>query len=283
MTSAPSCACEDAAEFVDSFARPELILSAERKRGKGHEARGRPGLGAAQPGRRRLCRLARPQRSWRRRCADGRSGPGLSRRSRANVLRTERLEEFLEADAAVMVATIAFGMGVDKPDVRFVIHADPPASIEAYWQEIGRAGRDGEPAEGITLYGAADMAWALRGAPSATSRTPVKQVPGPDPQGPPALHPAGGSPAAPPPCAATSARRASRPAASATSAPAAQRRGRHRGRPEGAIGGAPAGRTLRTRPADRPPAGQDQGRQRPGGPDVDLGHRPGTSRPSGAT
>jgi Helicase conserved C-terminal domain len=77
-------------------------------------------------------------------------------------VRAARLEQFLEAETAVMVATIASGMGVDKPDIRFVIHADPPASIEAYWQEIGRAGRDGVAAEGITLYSASDLAWALR-------------------------------------------------------------------------------------------------------------------------
>jgi ATP-dependent DNA helicase RecQ len=77
-------------------------------------------------------------------------------------VRAARLEQFLEAEAAVMVATIAFGMGVDKPDIRFVIHADPPGSIEAYWQEIGRSGRDGAAAEGITLYSASDLAWTLR-------------------------------------------------------------------------------------------------------------------------
>src|SRR6185436_10421895 len=88
---------------------------------------------------------------------------------------------FLQDDAGVMVATIAFGMGVDKPDVRFVIHADPPASIEAYWQEVGRAGRDGEPADGITLYGPSDMAWAReriarRGLPEAVAAVQLRKV-----------------------------------------------------------------------------------------------------------
>ena len=64
---------------------------------------------------------------------------------------------FQSEDGLIVVATIAFGMGVDKPDIRWVAHADLPKSIEAYYQEIGRSGRDGVPAETLTLFGADDI------------------------------------------------------------------------------------------------------------------------------
>ena len=68
---------------------------------------------------------------------------------------TER--RFQQEDGLIVVATVAFGMGVDKPDIRWVAHADLPKSIEAYYQEIGRAGRDGAPAETLTLFGPDDI------------------------------------------------------------------------------------------------------------------------------
>ena len=72
--------------------------------------------------------------------------------------RDRRQDRFMREEGLVMAATVAFGMGVDKPDVRFVAHLDPPKSLEAYHQETGRAGRDGEPATALMLYSPGDFA-----------------------------------------------------------------------------------------------------------------------------
>ncbi|MCX7899824.1 MAG: helicase-related protein, partial [Methylocystis sp.] len=150
--------------FVRSFARPNLSLSFERK----------------QAGLRRIVDFAgRAGESGivyvnsRRRADDlarGLSRLGLDALSYHAGLdaytRDAHQDAFFARDGVVMVATIAFGMGVDKKDVRFIVHADLPTSVEGYYQEIGRAGRDGKPARALCYFTPYELALRWR-APSA--------------------------------------------------------------------------------------------------------------------
>src|SRR3954447_7433026 len=150
---------ETASVFAASFHRPNLHVTAQAKEGETKELLDFLRTRAGQAGIIYCGSRAKTERVAQRLAEKGMPAAafhaGLS-----SMEKRVALNRFRSGEPVVMVATIAFGMGVDRPDVRFVVHLDMPDSPEAYYQQIGRAGRDGDRADTLLLYGGEDIARA---------------------------------------------------------------------------------------------------------------------------
>ena len=168
-------AMPEAEVFVASFHRPNLMLAAAPKLGESAqllELLGRHGgeCGIVYCGSR-----AKTERIAQRLSDKG--YPAIAFHAGLDPAhKRAALARFRSGEPVVIVATIAFGMGIDRPDVRFVAHLDMPDSPEAWYQQIGRAGRDGEPAETLLLYGGQDIAQARHWLAQSTASEAQKHV-----------------------------------------------------------------------------------------------------------
>ncbi len=152
----------DAQRFVSSFDRPNIRLQVEVRQGAKQQLLDVVKAHAGQSGIVYCLSRAKTEKMAAFLNDNGVHAlpyhAGMDSAARAQNQRTFMLEpDAAERGGVVMVATIAFGMGIDKPDVRFVCHTDMPGNVEAYYQEIGRAGRDGEPAAAYMFYGMDDL------------------------------------------------------------------------------------------------------------------------------